>query len=1140
MSKTKKEEAGKSPDLKKISAPVVKRIWSQIDFHDWQAIVQTAHPDGRWKGTNNGLKGRCPFHDDKDPSFVVDLQRGHAKCFSSDCGKYFWDPIRFYAALQPFPMSYPNALKELKDRYDIKVPKNAIAQINKRWEHRQMKRVLYEVMNGELCDAHTYLSNPNPAHPPPPDITYAKDALLFLERRDIKPVYHCLPIGIMPTRLKLEQRVREYAQTTQTKDYWTMADEYLSDITPDWIGSIVFFTGDSPDDPCKLKFRKIPMHGVSHSTDDKSIRFVTDSYEENNGIFGLFGTRTLLPVFAARDVKKFHFFEGEFDVLSVLSRQIQDSHLGFLPFSGGGSSTSGLDTMAHYGFETGYIVGDWDKAGEEWPKHILEQTVKIHPRIFRWPDSLRIKDNDPDPDLAVRVHGLEKFEEEMNKEENFEMPHVWAFGKAKKELSGIDQDDVRRLTRKAAEWGAYVRNPAERHAFITSVCDTFKIVNAGQIHGEIDRGDDNEEAFIERVRNTLENRFHVLQKLRDGNSHILRVWDKKSEEIIDLPIAEKHRLLSAVESMAGKDLYRWVYDDVGEPGHFVPFEEAKRNHLYVTQGKKLMDYVASAVSRLGGRAIPGKEPRKLGAGFHIEDRSSCSAETMRAYLVNGVNLYRGEFTNDGVTWTACDGPRDGGVCVYVETNRRPPLLYPQIQNVSVLHAGPSMSIGDLYNAVHEMIDIGWDFKHQTPTVDFLTGFVLLLFISDVVSRQPTLMLTANQKSGKTSLIGGLIGRKALPRINLVQCAAYWDNFTAAGVRQTMDKARLCCCLDEFEDDGSNQKKATAVRSTLALLRGMANEESSYTQGTVSGVAREITLRFPVVIAAIRPLLDPADLSRFIVLEMDRRHQRANPEAILLDRFGEGRIAEIRNAMPVIMLIHAFDVWKAHNAIREEYRDGGELPPAGREPRTREQVYGVMAVMRVAGQNERQFAEEFFSSYDAQATRTATTTLSNSLFNAVFYTPMRIQDEFGTREANVATLVQEQCGAHLKGAGVVHDDKTNWLLVHWPTIKHGLLQRVGQFSRLDTGALKTHAARCDRSVAFDEIPWDDIARRGLLLAGALPEHLSVFSLDGLVEGSAAGLKGIENIPLDPSVEARLATMTFPKPPKNTGEHHDTRN
>ena len=61
-------------------------------------------------------KGRCPFHDEKTPSFVVSPTKGIYKCFGCQKGG---NSINFIQEVQG--VSYPEALRYAADKYNIEI-----------------------------------------------------------------------------------------------------------------------------------------------------------------------------------------------------------------------------------------------------------------------------------------------------------------------------------------------------------------------------------------------------------------------------------------------------------------------------------------------------------------------------------------------------------------------------------------------------------------------------------------------------------------------------------------------------------------------------------------------------------------------------------------------------------------------------------------------------------------------------------------------------------------------------------------------------------------------------------------------------------------------------------------------------------
>ena len=78
------------------------------------------------KRRGSNMIGRCPFHDEKTPSFTVNTARGIFKCFG--CGKA-GDSIKFVMEHEHF--TYPEALKYIARRYNLEIEEREVTQEEK-------------------------------------------------------------------------------------------------------------------------------------------------------------------------------------------------------------------------------------------------------------------------------------------------------------------------------------------------------------------------------------------------------------------------------------------------------------------------------------------------------------------------------------------------------------------------------------------------------------------------------------------------------------------------------------------------------------------------------------------------------------------------------------------------------------------------------------------------------------------------------------------------------------------------------------------------------------------------------------------------------------------------------------------------
>ena len=75
------------------------------------------------KRAGANLKGLCPFHDDRTPSFIVSPAKNYCKCFA--CGKG-GNPVGFI--MEHEQISYPDALRYLAKKYGITIEEKEMTQ----------------------------------------------------------------------------------------------------------------------------------------------------------------------------------------------------------------------------------------------------------------------------------------------------------------------------------------------------------------------------------------------------------------------------------------------------------------------------------------------------------------------------------------------------------------------------------------------------------------------------------------------------------------------------------------------------------------------------------------------------------------------------------------------------------------------------------------------------------------------------------------------------------------------------------------------------------------------------------------------------------------------------------------------------
>lgn len=87
------------------------------------------------KTSGRKLKGLCPFHDEKTPSFTVDPEKGLFYCFGCQVGG---DVFKFYMLHEN--AQFPDALRELAQRFGVPIPQHQGGSSGEQTRLREMHR----------------------------------------------------------------------------------------------------------------------------------------------------------------------------------------------------------------------------------------------------------------------------------------------------------------------------------------------------------------------------------------------------------------------------------------------------------------------------------------------------------------------------------------------------------------------------------------------------------------------------------------------------------------------------------------------------------------------------------------------------------------------------------------------------------------------------------------------------------------------------------------------------------------------------------------------------------------------------------------------------------------------------------------
>ena len=328
------------------------------------------------KRAGANLKGLCPFHAEKTPSFMVNPARQSFHCFGcGEGGDVFSFMMKYYN------LTFPETLEQLAQRYQITLPeKHFTSEDSAKAEKRQN---LFDANERAARMYHEYLLNHSGA----------AGARAYLEKREISgEMINRFTLGYAPagwdflstkvSRSSISQAEAEEAGLLVRKDKGGFYDRFRDRILfpiADLTGRIVGFGGRILGDG-EPKYLNTPE---------------TLIFDKSRLLFGLYQHRD-----AIRKTRKAVIVEGNFDLLSLASHGVDN----VVAPLGTALTQPQIRLLKGYADEV-ILLFDGDAAGvkaamRSVPLFLAEQVtarVALLPAMH-------------DPDTYIRAHGREGLE----------------------------------------------------------------------------------------------------------------------------------------------------------------------------------------------------------------------------------------------------------------------------------------------------------------------------------------------------------------------------------------------------------------------------------------------------------------------------------------------------------------------------------------------------------------------------------------------------------------------------------------------------------------------------------------------------------------------------------------------------------
>jgi DNA primase len=330
-------------------------------------------------GTN--MKGLCPFHSEKTPSFMVNPERQTFHCFG--CGEG-GDVLSFVTKY--YNLSFPEALKELATRYQITLPEKRFSAADQNKAEKRQK--LFDVNERAARMYHEFLTNHSDAAP----------ARSYLAGRDISeemitrfnlgyapPGWDYLSNKVANSAIPLidAQEAGLLVKKEKGGFYDRFRDRILFPIF-ELTGRVVGFGGRILGEG-EPKYLNTPE---------------TLIFDKSRMLFGLYQHRDTI-----RQTRKAVIVEGNFDLLSLAAHGMEN----VVAPLGTALTQSQVRMLKGYADEI-ILLFDGDEAGvkaamRSLPLFLAEQAdakVALLPSVH-------------DPDSYIRAHGKEGLEEKLTK-----------------------------------------------------------------------------------------------------------------------------------------------------------------------------------------------------------------------------------------------------------------------------------------------------------------------------------------------------------------------------------------------------------------------------------------------------------------------------------------------------------------------------------------------------------------------------------------------------------------------------------------------------------------------------------------------------------------------------------------------------
>lgn len=1065
-----------------------RQIWHSGDVGKWKAFLTASDPKSRpWEVKSNSVWSHCVFPqhlgDDNTPSMRVHVEKGYVKCYG--CETYVTDPVEFVAHLAGKP--YGDSVRDIQSYFGVSVlNKTDIKKLEEDFKHVTMKNHLAVLLKAELRDAYSAWLMADKGSLKGTAYEYAEALLRWLENR--KVLHNCihLPIGILPTEVRLKEAAKGQGIDDQELKAMLLYLNKVMDVYN--LGALVMIYHATPKNVANFRLRQ-PIDSAK-----KTIIAVADDSEETLGIFGL----GMYAEIADKkegigSTVKALVVEGEFDQMQYASHQIDNANFDWVVLAHGGGANRNLLELKDYGIRNIYYVPDCDTGGDTNAREILSDNRGFNFHVFNWPNGLLIPGGGSvDLDLALKTYGFLPVHEAINDlEHNWLSPGLWCKLKVKdliRQKNLLDDEGaVLSLVLSYAPCVGDNQDPSEIHIVNKWIQETLaeegvSLEQAEKYANDYVTKDSADIVFRNQIQEKLEQSFEFIAVDRYKPMLPIKVWHRKNHEILEIRLGSASHVDAILGSKLGS-LVEWVRKELGLPD-FVRFMESKTGdtieRALAKQEEMILDLIVLALKEISSRLKSVSSYETYAAGCHWLH----TKEGFNLFIVNKPNIFRCEFSKDGMShWSELESPVFENYLF--DTTRE--AWSQEIKKLSDLVDAPCVELKDLIKKTREVLDTGWTFVSQETETYAHASFIVASTVLKIFNQNMQFLASNERSSGKTTLYAELIGGGKGTDINLVEHSKFMDNATAAGIRQTMDGSSLILVLDEFDNVSAGKFRSEKMEDIMTILRCSSSGEGRYVQGTQGGEPKTWRLSFSSMISGIDPDVTNANMTRFYTTDLKSGlDSKLPPRTSILQKYEVKHIQDLKSQISRCVYRFIPKILQSYTWIRNYCTtENPTLLGEDNLQRFKDNMFIIMAVLHAAGLDWEDWARKTREAKRSALRQLSHMTQNEKLFGEMMYAPNIVAPGIDSTPRMVAdymvyaTDLTHRNALNASGAGVylypdtegaAKDDTWSWyLVVVWQQAMHGALKNTTlSRTKTDPTALKVIGDRHHLALKDDEV------------------------------------------------------------------------